>query len=546
MATPKMEGDSIQADHVETGQIEQVTDVVVDDDDDNVSVRSEALGDDLPDKYFSSWRFILLVIGFGLTAMSANMFVIMPTNILTYINQDIGPSPYISWVNIARTLSLAFAYTIMGRLSDLFGRRWFYLIGNAIALLGIVVSATAQNVNSLIIGAAVAGLGETVQLSFNVALGELVPNKYRPLVISLIFLMTAPFSTFGPTLARYFVSHPNMGWRYCYFINIAATTLAIILLFICYHPPTFDLLHQRKTKRQILKQLDFVLFVYESKMDLNYPVIPVRLFRNRGFISLMFYYSALLLWPQQISRFFTTDIHYAGWLSTTVASSTVLGQICAGAIIRWAGNVRYWTIFSACAMCTFVGALAALTPERKGMGIAFTIVGPFFVGFIELASLSLAPLFCKGSDIGLASGLLSSIRSAGSSVSVAIYVAILNNRLSTTLTQNIEAVAPGAGIPEDEIPAIVKAVIAGSLAKMSGLNSAMLNAVTGIIPTAYSQAFKTVYLASLAFGGIAIVMSLFSKDVQKHLTDKVERKMHGRRVNKALPDTKKEVDSKTD
>ena len=47
-----------------------------------------------------------------------------------------------------------------------------------------------------------------------------------------------------------------MGWRYCYFINIAATTLAIILLFVCYHPPTFDLLHQRKTKRQILKQLD--------------------------------------------------------------------------------------------------------------------------------------------------------------------------------------------------------------------------------------------------------------------------------------------------
>ena len=30
--------------------------------------------------------------GFGLTAMSANMFVIMPTNILTYINQDIGMS----------------------------------------------------------------------------------------------------------------------------------------------------------------------------------------------------------------------------------------------------------------------------------------------------------------------------------------------------------------------------------------------------------------------------------------------------------------------
>lgn len=197
-------------------------------------------------------------------------------------------------------------------------------------------------------------------------------------------------------------------------------------------------------------------------------------------------------------------------------------------------------------MCTFVGALAALTPERKAMGIAFTIVGPFFVGFIELASLSLAPLFCKASDIGLASGLLSSIRSAGSSVSVAIYVAILNNRLATTLTENISSVAPGAGIPDDKIPSLVAAVQAGTLAKVPGLSSAMLAAVNKIVPTAYSQAFKTVYLASLAFGGIAILSSLFSKDVQKHLTDKVERKMRRRDEHTAVEEPKTDVESKTD
>lgn len=179
-------------------------------------------------------------------------------------------------------------------------------------------------------------------------------------------------------------------------------------------------------------------------------------------------------------------------------------------------------------MCTFVSALAALTPERVKMGIAFTIIGPFFVGFIELASLSLAPLFCKASDIGLASGLLSSIRSAGSSVSVATYNAILTNRLATTLVANINSIAADAGIPDDKIPAIVAAIKTGTIAKVPGLTPEMQAAVTQVVPTAYSQAFKTVYLASLAFGGIAIISSLFSKDVQEHLTDKVERKLHGR------------------
>ena len=110
----------------------------------------------------------------------------------------IGPSPYISWVNIARTLALSFTYTILGRLSDLFGRRWFFIGGNMVALVGIIVCATAKSVDALIVGSAVYGLGETVQLSFNVAIGELVPNKYRPIVLSFIFLTNAPFATFGP------------------------------------------------------------------------------------------------------------------------------------------------------------------------------------------------------------------------------------------------------------------------------------------------------------------------------------------------------------
>jgi hypothetical protein len=32
----------------------------------------------------------------------------------------------------------------------------------------------------------------------------------------------------------------------------------------------------------------------------------------------MFYYSAVLLWPQQIQALYTKDVTYAGWLSVSL------------------------------------------------------------------------------------------------------------------------------------------------------------------------------------------------------------------------------------
>jgi hypothetical protein len=177
-------------------------------------------------------------------------------------------------------------------------------------------------------------------------------------------------------------------------------------------------------------------------------------------------------------------------------------------------------------MVGFVAALASLTPETKSTGIALTILGPFFVGFIELASLALAPLFCKPADIGLASGLLASIRSAGGSIAVAVYSTIYQNRLKTTLPANIGPVAIAAGLRPAQVPALVAAAKAGKMAAFPGITAPIIAAVTKVLPEAYSQAFKTVYLASLGFGAIAIIGCLFSKDSQEHLTDDVARKMN--------------------
>lgn len=122
-------------------------------------------------------------------------------------------------------------FLIVGRLSDIFGRRWFFIGGNVLALLCGILGAVAQNINTLIVGNALGGLAGAVQISFTVAIAELVPNKHRPLWIVGIFASSLQFACFGPVLAQVFVTNTAAGWRVSYYINIAVAATAVILFF---------------------------------------------------------------------------------------------------------------------------------------------------------------------------------------------------------------------------------------------------------------------------------------------------------------------------
>lgn len=50
----------------------------------------------------------------------------------------------------------------------------------------------------------------------------------------------------------------NSSWRTIFYVAIAQFALSIISLFICYHPPTFEQLHHKYTKSELLKETDVV------------------------------------------------------------------------------------------------------------------------------------------------------------------------------------------------------------------------------------------------------------------------------------------------
>ena len=86
----------------------------------------------------------------------------------------------------------AIMFLLVGRLSDIFGRRWFFIVGSAIGTVGSIIAATANGVGQLIAGETLIGVAAGFQISFFWVVSEIVPMKRRFIATSGLFLWSVP------------------------------------------------------------------------------------------------------------------------------------------------------------------------------------------------------------------------------------------------------------------------------------------------------------------------------------------------------------------
>jgi MFS family permease len=90
----------------------------------------------------------MLATGLSLTCGVAAFGYAAP--LLATINADLGPDPLFVWVSLVYNVTLSVGLVLVGRLSDIFGRRYFFVGGQIIGVLGCIVCAKATSVPMLI------------------------------------------------------------------------------------------------------------------------------------------------------------------------------------------------------------------------------------------------------------------------------------------------------------------------------------------------------------------------------------------------------------
>ncbi|KIX00022.1 uncharacterized protein Z518_10949 [Rhinocladiella mackenziei CBS 650.93] len=186
--------------------------------------------DSLPASYFRSKFFVgsFCALGTGLVAGTGAFGY--PAPVLSYINQDIGPDPNYIWISYVYNTCLAVTLPVLGQLSDIFGRRYFFVGGAVLGIMGSIVCSRAQSIPVLIGGNVLLGLASATQLSYHYVLGELVPTKHRYKAVGTLYMCSYAGSGFSPVIASAFLlRYPSVGWRGLYYLLLAFNTLSCML-----------------------------------------------------------------------------------------------------------------------------------------------------------------------------------------------------------------------------------------------------------------------------------------------------------------------------
>ena len=144
-------------------------------------------------------------------------------------------------------------------------------------------------------------------------------------------------------------------------------------------------------------------------------------------------------------------------------------------------------------------------------------------------------LLWEAQDIGLATGVLGSIRGMGGAVAQALYVTVLTNQVTESLTKLVPPAAEGAGLNPKSLTALFGAIAIGDFSGVPGITPQIEVAVGAAVQKAYTIAFHYVFYATIPFTVVLVIAACFVPDMDKYLHKNVARKLQGGHINERPP-----------
>lgn len=406
-----------------------------------------------------------------------------------------------TWVVTAYLLASTTMIPIVSKLSDQFGRKWFFIVGVVIFLLGSALSGASQTMNQLIVFRALQGLGAGtgIALVFTVV-GDIFPPAERARWQGVFSGVYGFSSVVGPTVGGWLTDHgPLLGnlvtdatrWRWVFYINLPIGILALAALLI-YLPTNISVRSSRYSGWAAVRRIDFlgsalasaaticlllgltwggdqtydwsspqvigtlvaagILYVafFIVERFVTEPVLPLDLFRNRVFsagstLSLlqgMVLLGLVIYLPLYLQGVLGQSATNSGEIITPLTVSLVVGASLSGFVVAILKRYQAITILGALIMTVGVFLMSRMTSSTSILEAAiYMVVAGIGIGiFFSILTLAVQNSLPR-TRLGVGTGAVRYLSQLGSTLGVAIVGTVVNNTIASDIVTRLPASA---------------------------------------------------------------------------------------------------------
>lgn len=543
----------------------------------------EQLSSSNPETTISTLSLFCAVISVALGFVCPILCIALFSSVVTQIANELGDPKDLSWPISGFSVAGAVSFSIAGSLSDIFGRRVVILSGNVLMIVGTIVGATAHSVLRLTAAESIIGFATGLVFIGYAGISELLPNKWRGAGIGLTeFLITVPWNLTSTLISTSIYYNTALSWRWFYIMAAMYATISTCGVFVFYFPPARPAQDYEKTRWQEFKEIDFVgciffggglcstlislswagtqhpwkstaviaplvvgvcsiasAVVYDAYVPIS-PLFPPKLTREiRGFVLILvvafvdgfIYFAMSALLPQATLFIFTSNSTQIGTTQIPNGIGQLLFGPLASACIGLVGHLRTQFVFWVAVMVIATACLATTIPHHKA---AFMALQPFAVG--PFSTVTALTMVMAGFNIplrylGLAVGLLGSVRSAGGSLGNAILQTILQSEVDQNLSPAIVDASVKLGFDAQHAGELIGATIQDAVgvpaafASVPGATAEIQHAAAEALKIVYAHAFQRVFYTTIPFGVFAIVCAAMVRDPSQHLTNQTAVRM---------------------